>query len=245
MSISIKEKQLLNKLRNLKEKSSTNELHHLSNFLNVREQELYNSVFKDDHFYQLYGGYDEAEYKRAIYSTNYEFEFKISILYANISDDRAITHRNVLGALMATGITRESVGDILVNREQIYIFVRETMANHLINELISICGVSVEFKLTKGVNIEKQQNFLEKRIFVDSLRLDNILSKVYNINRNTAKNLIEKELVKVDHIDVNKATKKLSINSIVSVRKYGRFKILSSNGVSKSGKNVLAIGIYK
>ncbi len=245
MSLSVEEKQLLNKLWNLKEKSSTNEIHHLSNFLNIREQELYNSVFKNDNFYQLYGGYDAAEYKRAIYSTNYDFHFKIVILSIKRTDNKEITHRHVLGTVMATGITRESVGDILINGEYIYVFVRETVANHLINEVTSICGIFVEMKITSSVNIEKQDDYQEKKIFVDSSRLDNVLSKVYNINRNYAKDLIEKEYVKVDHINVDKPTKKISVDSVISVRKYGRFKVLSNTGKSKSGKDVLLIGIYK
>ncbi len=245
MSISIEEKQLLNKIRKIKEKSSANEIHHLSNFLNVREQELYNSVFKDDSFYQLDGGYDDAEYKRAIYSTGYDFDFKIIILAIKRTDSKEITHRNVLGTIMATGVTRESVGDILINREYIYIFVRDTIANHLIKEVISICGVIVELTIATSVKIEKQDKFEEKTIFVDSLRLDNIISKVYNISRSLAQEMIKKELVKVNHSDVDKYTKKISINSVVSVRKHGRFKVLSNLGKSKSSKNILLIAVYK
>lgn len=244
MSLSIEEKQLLNKLRKFKEKSSTSEVNHLSNFLNIREQELYNSVFKGDPFYQLYGGYDGSEYKRAVYSTNYEFDFKISTLSITRTDNKEITHRHVLGTIMSTGITRESIGDIIISSTYIYIFVRETVANHLIKEVISLCGMFVELKVSNDVKIEKQDNYLERKIFIDSLRLDNLLSKVYNINRNLAKELILKEFVKVDHVNTDKPTKKITIGSIISVRKYGRFKVLSNDGTSKSGKNILVIGIY-
>ncbi len=245
MSISVEEKHLLNKVRKLKEKSSTSEVHHLSNFLNIREQELYNSVFKNDPFFQLDGGYDEAEYKRAIYSTNYDFDFKIQILHATFDTTREITHRHVLGTIMSTGITRESVGDIVLNDNNIYVFVRETIANHLINDITSINKVNITFKKVKGIKIQNKDEICEKKIFVDSLRVDILLSKIYNINRSLTKELVKKEFVKVNQVLVNKPTKKVEVSSIVSVRKYGRFKIISESGTSKSGKKIVIINIFK
>ncbi len=245
MSISVDEKHLLNKLRKLKDKSSTNEVHHLSNFLNVREQELYNSVFKDDYYYQLFGGYDESEYKRAIYSTDYNFDFKITILEIIRTDKMEISHRHVLGTVMATGITRDSIGDILISDSYIYIFARDSIANHLINEVKSILGVLTELRPVNNVKVGRTQNYVEKKIFIDSLRLDNLISKAYNINRSLAKELIDKDFVKIDQIGANKPTKKIAVGSIISVRKYGRFKILNDGGFSKSGKNIIVICLYK
>ncbi len=77
------------------------------------------------------------------------------------------------------------------------------------------------------------------------MRIDNLISKVCCISRNTSQELIKKGFVKLNHRLIEKNTKQCSINDIISVMKYGRFKILEQVGTSKSGKAVINIGMYK
>lgn len=239
------DKILYNKLKKLKDKANTSHITHLSNFLTEREQGIYNSVFKNDPCFQLFGGYENAENKRALYDPNYEYNFKISTLVIKKSKEDNIQHRHVLGTILSTGISRESVGDIVIEDEMIYIFTRKTIAKHLIDEVKSINRVYVELKEVDNVNLVRKDNYLEKKIFIDNMRLDNLLSKVYNMSRNISKELIKKGDVKLNHADIEKTTKQCSLNDIISVKRYGRFKILNQEGTSKSGKNILNIGIYR
>ena len=100
----------------------------LTKFLDSNESSELRKI-KDPSIKVFYnGGYDDAERVRAIIldrteqdPLDYEFELGI-IKVIPKSDLREITHRHVLGTLMSFGIKRETIGDIVVNSKDIYIF---------------------------------------------------------------------------------------------------------------------------
>ena len=100
----------------------------------------------------FYGGYNEAERTRAILvSSDYinpSFdEFEIRVLEITLSSNiRPVTHRHVLGTLMAQGIKRETLGDIIINDNKVYVFVVSEMVNFIINNIFEINQIGVSIK---------------------------------------------------------------------------------------------------
>ena len=68
------------------------------------------------------------------------------------------------------------------------------------------------------------------------MRLDSIVAKGFNLSRETAKEMINLEMVKVNHIVNKNPTLKIKVNDLISLRKKGRIKINDILGNSKSGK---------
>lgn len=157
-----------------------------------------------------------------------------------------IGHRDVLGALMNLGLSRNDIGDIYINND-ICEFV-------LLNKDKDFVKFNLNKIKNEGVNlIFKEDNTMqksnieyeEKMGFVSSLRLDNIISEIINLSRNNSKILIKKRLVKVDYQIIENPSKIVGENSLISVRSYGRFIFDKIDGLSKKGNYHIKYRKYK
>jgi RNA-binding protein YlmH len=78
-----------------------------------------------------------------------------------------------------------------------------------------------------------------------SLRLDVILSSIYNISRQKAQTLIQRGLVKVNWKQVEQTSFVCEEGDVLSARGYGRSRIISIDGQTKKEKWRLTAGILK
>lgn len=73
------------------------------------------------------------------------------------------------------------------------------------------------------------------------MRLDKILATVLKLSRTQAAQLIGTGKVKLNYQLIDKTATVLQVGDLVSVRGFGRFSILSDNGITKNGKLKLTI----
>lgn len=90
-------------------------------FLSPREQHLAQFLFGEDPQLHFFGGYEDAERKKLIFLPDYledhflmEADSPVACIHADFYREDTPTHRDFLGALIGSGITRECIGDILV-----------------------------------------------------------------------------------------------------------------------------------
>ena len=89
-------------------------------FLSPREQQMAQYLFGNEDGLRFFGGYDEAERRMLVFLPDYcdetalYEEGPVSCLKATFYHTETPSHRDFLGALMGSGITRECVGDIFV-----------------------------------------------------------------------------------------------------------------------------------
>ena len=226
----------------------------LTKFLDSKEQsELYNLAHKDYHI-SFFGGYHSENLERfRAYIQNKDYEliepldYLIDILKITLPTNHNITHRNVLGTLMSLGIKRDTIGDIIINNEEIYIFCIQEMSNYIISNLTSINHylVSIELLDKQAINNIPKPLTIKKEINVSSLRIDNIISKTINISRTDSLNLIEKGLVFINHKECLNSSYNLKNNELISIRGYGRIKYLGLLRTTKKDRLVLEIEIFK
>ncbi len=117
----------------------------LTKFLSIEEQKYLKSTkYVKITFSQTY---PNEERKRAyIIKDDYhdEFGFNISILEISYNTKfYRISHKDVLGSLMALGITRDVIGDIIIGKRN-FIIVCAELANHIKNNLNFIGRASVQ-----------------------------------------------------------------------------------------------------
>ena len=119
-------------------------------FLSDRQQELARAALAGLGFegYAFDGGYPDAE--RRILRLFGEYGAQeplpaVCLFAQTLRADRALTHRDYLGALMSLGIRRECIGDILLSEDGTYLFVLDTVAPLVCDELSSVgrCSVCV------------------------------------------------------------------------------------------------------
>ncbi len=215
-------------------------------FLDLRKQEIIKYIIGKDCYLYFDGGYNDSEYKKCIISP-FEIDypdFKITKLKLNYNKKfLSLNHRKVLAVLMDLGIKREVFGDILFNNNDCFIMASSENKDYIINNLRIISHNPVEVIEYDGT-IENIITLEEDKIFVSSLRLDCIISGVYNISRSISQELIEKEKVKVNQTLIKNNNHELKNGDIVSVRGKGRFKMLEQLGTSKSNHICLKIGKY-
>ena len=153
-----------------------------------------------------------------------------------------LSHRDVLGAVMNLGISREQVGDILFQESASYLFLLRKMKDYVAENLSTIRPTAVQCKeVAEMEGMERRE--VEERIFVPSERLDAIVSAVFHLSRGNAQEYFQKELVYRDGITV-KGSSSLKGGEKISVRGLGKFRYIGVEKNTKKGRIVAVILRY-
>lgn len=155
-----------------------------------------------------------------------------------------LTHRDFLGALMALGIARETVGDILVEPGRAVVFAYKNVSDFICSQINKIGNVGV--KITLGFS-EPLPQCGQKQEFVTTIastRLDCVVSALCGISRKYADDIINEGFVSVNSIVREKTTYNVTRDDTLTVRKKGRFEIVACNEYSKKGRIILKYNKY-
>lgn len=163
-----------------------------------------------------------------------------------IAGDGALSHRHILGAVMATGIERDRVGDIRTEDTIAQMLVKDSVAGYLCEALRQIGRQRVRLSIagTLAFTIREQQGETE-RIIVSSPRMDAVVAAVTRQARNKAQTLIRQGRIKRNHTVETDAKKTLSVGDVLSVRGYGRYTLLSEEGPTRKGNCVFTVSHTK
>lgn len=80
---------------------------------------------------------------------------------------------------------------------------------------------------------------------MSSLRVDVVISNVFNISRQRSKQLIESNKVKLNWMEMQRADFVLDLLDIVSIRGFGRLQIRAIEGTTKKEKIRLSLGVLR
>lgn len=200
--------------------------------------------------YLFYGGYEEAERRRLCIAPNdediEEEDFNIMVIEASIKKiNREINHRDILGAMMSTGIKREKTGDIFILPQGAAIIADKAMVTYLSGNFPMIKGNVFSTEIFEPEKYKfPQVEVVEKVINVSSYRLDGVIAKAYNLSRGDSQEFIRSGKVKVNHRENLKTDYLLENDDIVSVRTKGRFIIKEEIGKTKKDNFRVLINIY-
>ena len=198
-----------------------------------------------------FGGTKAQERERLIiqnkeYSEPSKEDYEISVLKISLpKKDLSITHRNVLGYLLSLGIKREVLGDILIVENNYYIYVTKDIVNYLKSNITRINQYFVNVEEIADDSFNYELKIESKEINISSNRIDAIISKVYNLSRESSQLLINKGLVQINHKQELHLEKSLKDNDLISVRGYGRFKFIGIIRQTKKERFVAIVEIFK
>jgi RNA-binding protein YlmH len=237
-------------LRDLVQKTWTPKL---TDFLDPREQHIMKVLIGEhsDVKCEFFGGNVHAERKRAILMPEYETaspdDFQISLFEVEYpAKFVTIEHPQVLGTLMSAGLKRGKFGDILIKDKRIQFLVCEDISSYITVQVKSIGRATVSLKkLDLGEAISTSLLWEEDTITVSSLRLDTVLSGIHHLSRQKSQVLIGQGLVKVNWVGSENSSFECQTGDLISVRGYGRAKIMSIDGKTKKEKWRITIGIQK
>lgn len=186
----------------------------------------------------FFGGYDDAA--RKILVANNEDELCCIKLLCKIELD----HSSILGSVMALGVNRNKIGDIIVDNKEGYIISKYKMANYIKDHLFKVgrSEVKVEICSIKDLKYEKKVKAV-KAINVSSMRLDSIVSGGFNISRTKALEQIKGQKIILNWNIVDKNTYICKDNDVISIRGMGRITIINIKNTTK--KNRLNVNIIR
>ena len=222
-------------------------------FLSPREQALAGFLFGNQEGLSLFGGYQDAERKMYVYLPDYMGEDSLLLegspvicLRAMFYKDEHPNHRDFLGALMGYGVTRESVGDILVSENSCDFFVTEEIAEYILQNFEKAGRTSLQLsKIPLNEVVLPQQSFSEIKDTVASVRLDSIVSSGFRISRTTAAEYILAGKAAVDGLPCGKPDKAIPDGSKISVRGLGKLKLAQIGHTTKKGRISVTIHRYE
>ena len=240
------EKLLLSHLYDNYVKTYTKNYSTYSDFFGEEKTALIKTAFASerDLIFDTYGGFEGAERVISAFLVNEDNkDYPIKCLKVTGRDIDKLTHRDFLGALMGLGIKRETIGDIITGKES-YIFVKEEIADYILYNLSKIGNKGVKLEETLTDHIKKEQRFEIISTTVESLRLDLIISRTFNIRRADAASLISQGKVAVSGRYGMGSDYKVKENDKISVKGKGKAVFFEECGLSKKGKIIISIKKY-
>ena len=217
-------------------------------FLSQREQALVKVLLPDCRFF---GGIAEAERKVAYWlpdnltEEEYFADGPVACIRAAFHEENALTHRDMLGALMGTGIRRDAVGDICLHETSCDIFVLAELERYLLDNLTEAGRQRLRLAPIALSEARKApQKMKELRVTVSSPRLDGVISAAFHLSRGSAAEAIRAGKTQINSLTCLKPDRAVAAGDEVSVRGCGKLKILREDGETRKGRLAFTVGIY-
>ncbi len=221
-----------------------------SDFLNTAQQALLQSLKLGA--VSFYGGYDGAERRVACFGSEelcgYEacpecVWLEIKPVARKFADE--LSHRDFFGSVMALGLKREVLGDIIVYDNCGYLYCMESVSGYIKENLIQVKHTTVECTVVDAPPVESVALPEAEDFVIASERLDAIIASVYNLSRSICKELVEQGKVSVNSILTENSSRQLEPHDTVSVRGKGRFIYDGIIRETKKGKLRASVRVYK
>ncbi|WP_316632002.1 YlmH/Sll1252 family protein [uncultured Ruminococcus sp.] len=192
----------------------------------------------------FFGGYPEAV-RLMMGASADEDSFPITALEFCYREQDDLRHRDFLGSLMAMGIRRDTLGDILTGKGRTVIFVRDDIVPFLLSDVDKIGRVGVKVGYADVDDLPIPDDIEELLFTLSSLRLDAFVAAAAHLSRDKAARLIKNELVMVDHVTDTEVSSQLKEGMTVTIRKHGKYVLAELRGTSKKGKLRLSVKHYR
>ena len=195
--------------------------------------------------YVFWGGYDGAERQRLLFLPDWmngPDDSTIAALRAVCRSGATLTHRDFLGSLMALGLTREKIGDILVESGGCQVLIDPLSLDFLTQswdsagrEKLTVSPLPLEALTVPEAAVK------EVRDTVSSLRLDNVLASAFSLSRGRAAEAVEKGAVQVNYTVCQKPDKPVSAGDVITCRGLGKCVLDTVGSPTKKGRLPVAI----
>ncbi len=219
-------------------------------FLDEHQQAVARAVLHEkgvfDHLF--FGGYEGAE--RTILGVFPSFLpletslFPLAAIGFRYRSCAELSHRDFLGALLATGIKREKIGDIVCGKGLTVVFTDEELAPFLAQSIdkVGAEGVRAEYPYTEPIIVQRE--FREYQDTVASPRLDAVVKVALRVSREEAARQITAGLVSCNHMPCEAVAYMVQEGDVLSVRGAGRFRVAALGPVTHKGRLFIRLQKY-
>ena len=224
-----------------------------TDFLGLMEQGIFHEVKRDfpSAKHSLFGGAPGTE--RIMIrlgdcdELGYEEDFPIATVKiepASLKYAEALTHRDYLGSILGLGIERSVLGDIVIREKLAYVFVKEDMADYIIDSLTKVRHTDVRLSRIDALPAGALYKTERRRLQAVGERVDAVIAKLFGLSREDSLSLFKKGLVFSDGRQISSASYIPKKNELISVRGHGRFIYLGYETLTKKGKLNIEVDLY-
>ncbi|MBE3584013.1 MAG: photosystem II S4 domain protein [Limnochordaceae bacterium] len=225
----------------------------VSDFVEPAFRPLVEGLVRDEPslLFRWEGGYGGAERCRLLVYPDYVAEEELPpvlaafVARAEVGQDApAVRHADWLGSLLATGIRRSKVGDLLLQPDG------HSCQGVIVPELVDFLRTHWQRVGPWPVQVEPidvealqppGQRSRELRVFVSSLRLDVVASAGFRTSRTHMAREIRAARVKLNWQGVVDPARNVKAGDVISIRGRGRLVVGETAGQSKKGRLLLVL----
>jgi RNA-binding protein YlmH len=201
----------------------------------------------------FFGGYDGAERRVCLFLPDwmedgrdaFDEDGPLAALRATWYAGDSLSHRDFLGALMGMGVTRESVGDILVGEGTCDLILLREVSGFLCQSMES--AGRVKLKLAPIALSELQPPQAQVKVIRDTvaaLRLDAVAAAGFSISRSKAADYISAGRVALNWQECAKPDRPVAQGDTISCRGLGKCVVTQVGGQSRKGRIMLVLERY-
>lgn len=237
-----------------------------TDFLNLSQQAAARGLIQANKDVKafFYGGFTDAERRQLIFVPDYvdaedetgliEYFHEnpdlcplvvLELSYQGGAKGKNLGHRDFLGSLLAEGIKREKLGDILVSEGGAQVVVAKELSEYLAANYgkAGRIPLNVEVKPISCIQVSASSKQVVN-LTVSSPRLDNIISAVFHVSRKEAVSAINQGKVFVDSLEICKPDFQLRGGEKVVLRGKGKALYVGTSGTSRKGKLYITLEKY-
>ena len=154
-------------------------------------------------------------------------------------------HRDYLGALLASGIVRDRLGDIVIRGSEAWVFCLPGIVGHLAGiERIGRVSVRAEEVPAESVRVPEPER-KEIRFTVMSPRADAVAAGMFRLSRTRISELIREGLLNLNYTVCEKTDAPVCEGDVLSLRGYGKGRIAEFGGNSRKGRLFVTAELYQ
>ncbi len=241
-------KFLKERLFSLNKQSEVSSKPQFLGFLSEEEAVYAEKLLGENNTYMFFGGYENASrvYLGAFPMgiTPNDKAFPISSITLSYRKQDILSHRDFLGAILALGIKREAVGDILIENGRAVCFCSANVAKLILNELEKVGRVGVTASSGFSGALPLSATRVSEALTVSSLRLDCVVAAICSVSRNTANEFILEKRVSINSKPCDKPTRAVAEGDKITVRGVGKFTLFTLDGETRKGRIKITIQKY-
>lgn len=208
-------------------------------FLSFAMRDWAEAVLRKEHLsLRTEGGFPEAERVRLIIApwgkTLHSTDANISLLWVRPTNSRAqLEHRQILGSLMGLGFRRDVLGDIQAGQKGQYIATTAEIAPFLLEHWTQAGRETIQVSLYEDIPDVCPDAGEERRITVNSSRIDAVVANAFGVSRSEAQEWITQGKLRRAGLVVSKVDTVVQPDDLISCRGQGRIRLLECTQTRK------------
>lgn len=183
------------------------------------------------------GGFKDSE--RRIIVFNYDDSIEVPYTILKIKCKTKFykpTHKDYLGAIMGLGIKREKFGDLIIVGDTGYVATFNEIAKFITCNLSLIGKAPCTIENVLNEEDMPSISFEEEQKLTTSMRIDCVVSSLTGLSRGDSEKYIKEGLVLLNYSVLREKSKLVDKDDVVTIRRYGKFKIGDVIGKSSKGR---------